>query len=425
MSNKLSRALNIGLQGTTLGTRFIFIFFLAKYLDPKSVGYYGLFAAAVGYSIYFVGFDFYTYVTREIITTPAEQRGRMLKGQAALSGALYLVLWPFMIAFLLHSGWPAELLWWFFPILLLEHFNQEMSRFLVAMSEQITASVILFIRQGSWGLLIVALMFWNFSARNLATVMLLWAVGGMAAAAIGVWKLFQLNIHGWRLPIDWAWVKRGIHVSLAFLLSTLALRGMQTLDRYWLEALGSVEMVAAYIVLLGIAGTLLAFLDAGVFAFAYPALITLIQKNELSAVKEKILQMLLQTVALSAAFAVGSWLVLSPLLDWIGNPVYMKYQHWYPWLLLAMVLNAISMVPHYALYASGQDKHIVYSHIGCIFIFGVAVLLLRSSFGALAIPLSLNIAFAFILAWKAIAFWPSYNKNTSTIPSSQVAAGKA
>ena len=405
LNEKSARVLNVTLHGVTLSTRFLLIFFLAKYLDPTSVGYYGLFAAAVGYSVYFVGLDFYTYVTREVIKLPAEERGQLIKSQAALSAVLYFALWPFAILFLYQSGWPTQLMWWFFPILVLEHFNQEISRLLVAMSEQITGSVILFIRQGSWAMAIVALMTWDDNTRNLQAVMALWALGGAAAASIGIWKLCRLGMGGWRAPVKWAWVKQGVHASLAFLVATLALRGMQTIDRYWLEALGGIEMVGAYVILFGVASALTAFLDAGVFAFAYPTLIKLSHMQDHAAAKAKIRQMLTHTLFLSAAFALCSWLALPYLLGWIGNPIYLAAQHWYPWLLLAMVLNALSMVPHFALYARGKDKHIIYSHIGALLVFVATVWLLGSVYGVLAVPLGLNVAFASILLWKTAAYW--------------------
>ena len=112
-TNKI-RLLNIALHGATLSTRFLFIFFLAKYLDPALVGYYGLFTATIGYSLYFVGLDFYTYVTREILKTQNSQRGQLLKCQAALSGVLYILFLPIAYSILLpYSGWPNYLFIWF------------------------------------------------------------------------------------------------------------------------------------------------------------------------------------------------------------------------------------------------------------------------------------------------------------------------
>lgn len=406
MAINTNRLLNIGLHGATLGTRFLFVFFLAKYLDPASVGYYGLFTATVGYSLYFVGLDYYTYVTREILKTPNERRGQLLRGQATLSALLYLVFLPVAFLVLLQcAGWPKTLLWWFFPVLVLEHFNQEMSRLLIALSEQITASIVLFIRQGSWALGIVALMAWKQSSRQLHAVMALWAVAGVAAALVAVWKLRKLNMGGWRLPLDWDWIKKGIAVSTAFLLATLASRGMQTFDRYWLEALGGIEIVGAYVLFFGVAGTLLTFLDAGIFAFTYPALIRLHQAQETDMARIKVRQMLGFTVLLSSGFALVSWFLLPYLLLWINKPVYSGAVGLYVWLLAAMIINAIGMVPHYALYARGCDKPIIYSHIAALISFLIVAWILSAHFSMLAVPISLNFSFAVILVWKAAAYW--------------------
>lgn len=407
MVTNQARLVNIGLRGATLGTRFLFIFFLAKYLDPVSVGYYGIFTVTVGYAMYFVGLDFYTYVSREIVKTPANQRGQLLKAQLALSGLLYLAFLPVGIWLLMQSGWPSYLLYWFIPILMLEHFNQEVSRLLIALSEQLTSSVILFIRQGSWAIAIIALMYLDSSTRNLNFVMALWAVAGIAAACTGIWKLKQLKTEGWQLPINWAWIKKGIAVSAAFLIATLALRGVQTFDRYWLEALGSIEMVGAYVLLIGIAGTMLTFLDAAVFAFAYPNLIRLHHENNPQEAQKQVKFLLWQTIALAGAFSVISWIALPYLLAWIGNPLYQESAHWYPWLLAAMTLNALSMVPHYALYARGQDKPIISSHMAALAVFFGTTALLSPTYSMQAVLIGLNAAFATILIWKSLIYFVS------------------
>lgn len=416
MATNAARLINTGLRAATLGSRFLFVFFLAKYLDPADVGYFGLFTAAVGYALYFVGLDFYTYVSREIVKTPAHLRGRLLKSQAAVAGGLYLLAFPVGAYFLSRTQWPEHLVWWFAPILVLEHFNQEMSRLLVALSEQLIASVILFIRQGSWAVAIIALMMTNHNTRNLDTVMALWAIAGVAAALAAVWKLRQLKTTGWALPIDWAWVKRGVRVSTAFLLATLALRGVQTFDRYWLEALGGIKTVGAYVLLLGVASTLLIFLDAAVFSFSYPALIENHHRGEHQQAVQKIKQLLIQTLVLSALFAALSWLVLPYFLAWIGNPLYQQAMSWYPWLLLAMTLNAIGLVPHYGLYARGQDKPIIYSNLASLLAFGACSWILSAHFGPLAVPLGLNAAFALILFWKGYAYWLNTRQNLAHSP---------
>lgn len=395
---------NLGLQGATLATRFLLIFFFAKYLDPASVGYYGIFTATIGYALYFVGLDFYTYVSREIIKTPANERGRLLKGQAALSGILYIILTAPGIWLISNSGWPDYLIWWFLPILLLEHINQELSRLLIVLSQQLTGSLILFIRQGSWAVITIALMTFNQSTRNLGVVMLLWSTAGLLAAGMGFWRLRKLQTSGWNLPVDWSWVKNGISVSVAFLIATLALRGIQTFDRYWLEALGGIETVGAYVLLLGVAGSLLTFLDAAVFSFAYPGLIQHYHRGEQMAARKKVTKLFIQTFAFSMTFALVSWFLLPHFLSWINNPIYQQALPMYPWLLSAMLINALSMVPHYALYARSADKPIIYSHLAALFIFIMTTWGFSSKDPSLAVPIGLVSAFAGLLLIKTLSY---------------------
>lgn len=404
LNNGLERLLNIGLRSTTLGIRFLFLFLLVKYLEPSAIGFYGLFVATLAYCTYFAGLDFYVYQTREILRSPEGQRGHLLKAQAALSGVMYLVMLPVVAVFLKQAGWPGYLAYWFIPILLLEHFNQEVSRLLIALSEQITASLILFVRQGSWAIAVVVLMGVSQENRNLNNVMMLWATAGVAAAVFGLWKVKRLHLGNWCEPVDWRWVWRGVKVSAAFLIATLALRGIQTLDRYWLEALGGIETVGAYVLFLGVASALMTFLDAGVFAFTYPALIQHSHAGEHEQARIKVRKMLVQTLVFSAAFGVASWFLMPYLLDWVANPVYKKALYFYPWLLMATVLNAVGMVPHFALYARAQDRPIIYSHLASLPAFILATWALGPSQARLAIPIALNIAFAVILVWKTWAY---------------------
>lgn len=410
-----TRILNMVLRTATLGARFVFVFFLAKYLDPQSVGYYGLFTATVGYFLYLVGLDFYTYTTREILKASPEQRGQMLKGQAALSVLLYAIVVPLAVWVLPQAHWPSELLLWFFPILVFEHLNQEISRLLVALSEQITASLILFMRQGSWALAIVGLMAVDADMRQLQAVMVCWLAAGVIAALLGILKIRQLRMGGWNLPVNWAWVKKGAMVSLAFLLATLALRGVQTVDRYWLQSLTSIEVVGAYVLFLSIAGTLMVFLDAGVFAFAYPELIALHHQQQHAQAHRKVKQLLVYILLAAVAFSAISWLLLPYLLQWINKPLYTESMELYPWLLLATVINALGMAPHYALYAQDRDRIIIGSHIAAMVVFAIAVWLLAQILPALAVPLGLVIFFTVILVIKVAAYWAT-ERGSDAIP---------
>lgn len=408
------RLLNVGLHGITLVARFLLIFLLAKNLSPESVGYYGLFAATIGYSLYFVGLDFYTYVTREMAATSNKLRGQLLRNQLALSAALYPIFLPIALLIIDSANWPTHLMWWFIPLLILEHFNQEVQRLLVALSEQVTATWILFLRQGSWALVAAFVLTWLPASRNLETILVLWACAGLLAAITGIAKIKSMGMGGWQQKTDWHWIRNGIKVSIYFLLATLAIRGIQTIDRYWIEALGGIEIVGAYVLLFGVAGTLLTFLDAGLFSFTYPELIRLHHAKEAALARAKVRQLLISTTALCVAFVVVSWFMLPYLLRWIDKPVYSDSLYLYPWLLCATVVNAVGLVPHYALYAQGQDKAIVYSHVAALGVFLLSTWLTSAHFSTMAILIGLNLSFLLILIWKSVAYW-QYNVKFDTL----------
>lgn len=395
---------NISLRGLTLGSRFLFVFFLARFISPEKLGLYGLFSAAVGYALYFVGLDFYTYVTRAAIKSSKDEWGWMLKNQGALSAVMYLVFFPLSVVLFKFDLLPSELFLWFFVILILEHVNQEFGRFFIAVSEQLVSSLVLFFRQGSWAVLIVVLMVLEPQTRTLHFVLAAWAVGGILALAVGIYRLRSMGVRGWNRPLDWIWVKRGLIVCIPLLGATLALRGVQTVDRYWLQALADTRMVGLYVLYMSIASTLLAFLDAGVFAYAYPALIRCFQSNQDQEFKKQLGKMLILTVTACGIFSLVSLILLPHLLRWIGNDFYLAHQDLYGWVLSAMVINCIGMVFHYALYAQGRDRPIIASHLASIAVFIVVTWLASRAMPLVAVPLGMLAAFSVILLWKSISF---------------------
>lgn len=404
MSKGRLRLYNVALRVTTLAVRFFLVIFLAKFLDPAEVGYYGLFTATVGLLLFFVGLDFYVYTTRELLKLPDHERATPLKAHIFLSLALYLSVMPAVFVVLTYSGWPKFLIWWLLAIVILEHINQEVFRLLIALSRQVQAGILLFARQGSWALAVVVLMAIWPQARSLEVIMGLWAGSGIITVMLGLLFVSQVSLGTWRKPVDWSWMSRGIKISAAFLVATLSLRGMQTSDRYLVEAFVGLEGVAAYVLFIGIAGALLVFLDAGVFAFAYPELIALHHLKDHAAARRRVQQMLYQTLLICTVFAAGSFLILPYLLAWIDDPSYSLSIGLYPWLLLAMILNAVSMVPHYALYARGADRTIIQSHLAALPTFLLGGWILGGVLPSLAVPIALATSFALILVWKTVAY---------------------
>lgn len=400
---KTAPVLNVVLRLTTLGTRFILIFVLAKFLDAASVGYYGLFTAAIGYALLCVGMDFYVYTNREVLKAEETKRGRLIKGQIAWVGILYLIFAPLVLFVLPAVGLPEFLVWWFLPILVLEHINQELYRLLIILSRQLSASLLLFVRQGSWALAVALLMALSENDRNLHIVMLLWACAGATAAVAGIWKLHRMKFGGWRERIDWIWVKRGITVSGAFLVSSLALRGIQTFDRYWLEDLVGIEIVGAYVLFFGMASALNVFLDAALYSFKYPELVRLSQTKDYLTMRRVVRILSIKAIVICMAFSAATYFLLPVLLAWIDEPVYESQISLYYWVLAGTVAYSLSMIPHYALYALSCDRTIIMSHIVALPVFALVTLFAADRSELYAVPIGVLVSMMVVLAWKIVA----------------------
>lgn len=403
-SNRV-RALNIILRVATLASRFFLVFFLARFFEPAQLGLYGLITVTIGYSLYLVGFDFYTFTTREFLKHERHELGGLLKDQGVLTIILYAIFTPLLSLIFIKGLLPSEFFGWFFVLLVLEHLNQELGRLLIAISEQLWASVVLFLRHGTWAIGVTVLMAIEPATRSLDYVFGAWILAGAIAICAGVCRLAQLGVAGWRNEINWKWISTGLKVSVSLLVATLAIRGVFTLDRYWLKALVGLEIVGAYVLFTGVSGTLMAFLDAGIFSFSYPNLINAYQKKDSELFYKGMRTLFFQTTILSVVFSIISLLMILPLLEWLGNPLYVANQNLYPWVLAPIIISAFSMVPHYGLYAQRLDRPIVNSHIASFFLFVISTWLFSEHFPLLAVPLGLCSATILILIWKLWAFF--------------------
>ncbi len=373
---------------------------MAKLLEPTEVGHYGLLVAAVGYSIYFVGLDFYVYTTRQVSGGDRGAWGRYIKSQALLSGLLYLGFFPIFIL-LFVSGWlPWELVGWFFIVLILEHACLEIIRFFIAASEQLAASVVLFLNQALWAVAVVIFMILDESYRNLSSVLLFWICGSVVALCYSFAKFKQMGVGGWWVRVDLEWVWNGVKIAVPMLLATLALRGIFTFDRYLLSDFVGLDVVAVYVLFIGVAGTLLAFLDAAVFSFSYPALIESYKENNTATFKKNMMIMLVSVAVLSGLFSVSSIFILPYMLVWIGKSVYFNSYYIFYWVLGALVVNAFWMVFHYALYAQQLDRHIIASHLMGFFVFLVSSYGLYFLYPQKSILIGLCLSQGVVLLWK-------------------------
>jgi O-antigen/teichoic acid export membrane protein len=404
MSELIPRLINVSLRGGTLICKFLLIFFLAKFLPPEEVGIFGLVVATIGYSFFVIGFEFYTYSNRDLLGAAREEWFPIIRDQWIFFAISYVLFLP-MLMFAFSSYFSShEYLGWFLVLLFFEHTAQELNRLLVVMSEQFLASVVLFVRSGAWAVFAIVLMGSLQGTRNLDFVFLAWSIGAGAACTLGLVRIFQLDKRMWKRKVNWRWIVRGVKVAFPLLIASLAIRGLFTFDRYWVESAVGLDILGAYVLFVGIAFSIVSFLDAGVIAFLYPKVVSAAKENNETKfeknMKELAVTLVLATIAM-AAFA----LFFSPLvLGWIGKDIYIENLYLLQWLLLAVVIYAVSMVPHVGLYARHQDKAILYSQVLGLIVFFIGCFVGVPIFGVIAVVWAMCLSFFVILVWKIAVY---------------------
>ena len=400
----LIRLLNLALRAITLASKFALLLVLAKYLEPSAVGLYGLIVVTVAYGMYPLGFAFYTYSTREVIKANVDIKGQYLKSQIAFHGWLYLLITPVFIMIFYCELLPWYVAPWFFVLLITEHANQELMRMLVAIQKPLVATFVLFIRHGLWALIIALLFVFVPETRSIEAVLMAWSISGVLSFIIAMWHTKIAIAKGWELPVDWSWVKRGVKIALPMFLGTMSLNFIFTLDRYWFESLVGLDALGAYVFYMAITAAAISFIDAGVFAFIYPAMIAAAGAGDRNNFVLLLKKMFYQTLCLSMTFAFLIIVFIDFLLTLVAKPVYFEMKGvLYP-LLIMMVVQAVSYVPNYALYTQNSDRAIITSNIlsSAVFVLCVSGLIVWNQ--VLAIPVALIFVYFFLLVYKCYSY---------------------
>jgi O-antigen/teichoic acid export membrane protein len=397
------RLLNVALRGVTLIAKFLLLFALARVLDPSEVGLFGLVFATVTYVLYAIGLDFYAYANRELAGAEPPARTALMRDQAVFYCISYAVVLPCCLLLFALDVLPWRVAVWFYVLLVLEHLSHEIGRALIAMSEQVMASVVLFLRAGVWVIVVIPLLAYAPSQRSLETVLAAWAAGAFLSCAIGLRKVLAAGSWDLRRSVDWRWLRRGVRVATPLLVATLALKGLGTFDRYWVEAIGGLDVVAAYVLFVGIANTVRTFLEAGVYVFTYPGLIRAATRGDKAEFAAQMRSLALQTLTVAIVMSAVILIAIRPLLEWVDRPIYETHLDLLYWAIAAVLLNAAGMVLHYGIYAYRQDAAITRSHLLALGVFALTATALHD-LGVAAVPIAVCVAHTSILIWKALVY---------------------
>ena len=361
--------LNLTIRALTMMCKFLLVIFLAKILSPSQIGLFGLFSATLVFCQLIIGGEFYTYSQRELIFAGKKNYSFVLQHQAISLSLLYIILIPALSSIFIFDFLPMHLIKWFFLILVFESIAQELNRILIAMEYQLLASMILFFRHGSWVLFAIPFMFYYPAFQTLELVFISWLIGSILAVIFGILAI-KIIISHWQLwRIDNVWIIKGLKVSLLFFVGAVCFRGLFTLDRFSVESLAGIDFLGVYVVYIGIAMSLVTVLDPLIFSFLYPKLINSIRNTD-SLQFNKIMRYLFVATIIVSSAALLFIFVLSPyIFSWLDKSIYLENLNVFRLLLAASFAYAMSMIPHFGLYAMKKDSILMKIHFAGFMVF--------------------------------------------------------
>ena len=399
------KLINIFLRCTTLLSKVFLFLFLAKYFAPDQLGLFGLIMVSIGFSVYAVGFDFYTYSTRELLKYDIIDWGNFLKSQCSLHIVLYLITFPLLLTLFFFHILPWSIVFLFFIILFFEHLTIELSRLLITLNLQINSSIVIFFRSGFWCIVISLLMIFFEKFRTLEYVLLSWIFSLILGFVVALFFLSKNKISGWNKKIKYKWIFKGLKIAIPLLLSTLTIRAIFTIDRYWIDFLLGPELLGVYVLFIGFVSSINTFMEAGVFSFSYPVLVKSYNRNEKKIYNNEFKILKKNTIILGVVSVLIALIVIKPILNFIDKPIYFENIFLFYWLLIAIFIYILSMIPHYVLYSQGFDKIIIKSHFIAFITFMIVTWFMSKNYLDYAVPLGLISSFCFILIYKTIKIY--------------------
>ena len=400
---KLS-TVNLLLRGLSSASKFILIIYFAKYFTISDLGIFGLFISAISFAIYFLGFDFYNYNAREIIAQPTLKTGILIRDQFVFFGVNYLIFLPLFILVFQQDFLDYQYIFWFYLILIFEHFSIEFFRIFTVISKPIFANFIFFIKSGLWSyFLIVLWLLGNDSFKTLNMVWVTWFIGNFLATVI---SLIYLHINGIKVlitnAVNWKWIKKGIKISIPFFASTISLKTIELLGRFIIDKYYTKGEVVIYTFYWTIANLVNIVIFTALIMVLYPKLIELYQKKKYEKFKIAYSKFKYSIIAISLLLGGLLIIFIKPIIAYLNKDAYTVQISTFYILVVSNIILNISYIPHYLLYVKEKDKYILYSTILGTIVNVILSFILIPEIGVIGAAWAIFFSYLVILLFKSV-----------------------
>lgn len=396
---------NLFVRSLTILSKFAFSLTAIKYLSLQEFGEYGIILTTVSLGAIVIGFDFYSFNIRKMLSFPLIERGEFLINQLLFHAVSYIVIAPIFVLFFLLNVIDSAYIYFFYILLVTEHLSWEIYRVFIAFEKPIFANFLLFIRLGLW--IIVIVFLWSIGMKQyqrLDSVMLFWTMASIASVALGVMILARLKIR-WQitnLRSSMKAVLEGIKISVPFFIGTLSYKVIEFSNRYIIDFYKGKEELGVFLFYIGISNTIQVVVHSMVVMLYSPQLISLHSSGDATKydqVRKRFFRdVLYSTVFFILIAAVG----INFLLKYLDRVELYETTGVFYLLLISVGILNMSLVPHNHLYVNMKDQAILKTTLvggGINILLNFILINIFGLWGA-AVSLFLSYCVVFVLKFK-------------------------
>jgi O-antigen/teichoic acid export membrane protein len=349
-----------GLRVITLLSKFILTFYLSRTLATSDLGVFALMITTVAIVIYLLGMEFYVYNLRELPGRTLFEQVCQLRDQVIFQLAVYLLILPLCWLVFTHKILPWSVLPWFYVLVITENISQEGYKVLLALSRPLVANIVLFFRTASWIylLLIYGTLFHRAVALN--TVWMAWLIGNACSLVLLVALLAKMP---WRkafgTSINWSKMFRGVKVSWIYMAILISYLATFYSGRYVLQAFAGDQMVGIFFFYVSVTAIVQTFTEAGAYVILQPRLIAAYRRGSFDQYRELFRQLTGGIIVTSLVVSLGLLATFRFILALMKKTTFDQYYYLFPILLVAVVIQCFSLIPHTALFVRGKDLQIL------------------------------------------------------------------
>lgn len=395
------RFINLALRVLAMGAKFLLIFLISKYLAVEQLGEYGIFFTTILIMTFVLGYDFYTYGTRQLLKYEDRQI-IFIRDQFIFFALLYVLILPLLLSLFIYKLVDWKYILYFYLILIFEHLSQELYRLYTTISKPIFANILLFVRSGVW-IYILAVLWWGeiILDYSLEQVYISWLVFSFLSVLLGIVGLFKsYDMSLLKEKIDWQWIKEGVKISSSFFIGTIAYKIVEFSNRYVIDLYWSKQEVGIFTFFSNIANAVQTLVFTLVIMIFYPKLVSAYSKGRLDeflVLKKHFFKEVIIYTVLSCSVII---ITITPLLNYVGNQLYIDNVAQLYYLLLAIFFLNLSFVSHYILYAQEKDVVIRKITLGVAGLNIVLNLVLINFMGSIGASVSMLISFLMMFLLK-------------------------